>query len=326
MRRALRWLAPAAAFALLVLGGCRGAAKSHEPIDPAFQPAFDALAAAVGAHEDELARSVLARILGRDPDGATRRRAEAFDSILTGRALAGELHLTLIGRPAADGNEVVVSLEARHGLPGRVRFRAPPGRLKHLLTGIDASGFEQRSARILGAGSASELSVPPGETVRVDVGRFELRAGSALAVRGRWELNLMPGEIDYQGRRYPVNEIPVGPLSQVRLASFLPSGEVDPAELVRYLDGDHFSTAAMLERAVRIDSDRRGEALDLLTPLLLRMTTVEVERAVPALRWLSGRRELGGNPAAWRVWMRARSERGRSGSDPELSLPPAVAG
>jgi hypothetical protein len=62
-----------------------------------------------------------------------------------------------------------------------------------------------------------------------------------------------------------------------------------------------------MERAVRITPERRAEALDRLTPVVERLSIVELELLVPALRWLSRVTRPGGDPEAWRLWLRERA-------------------
>ena len=311
MHPGLRSTALAAAA---LLGGCGAPGSANtapappDPIDPAFVPAFDALTAAVDAHDDELARRILQRIQARRPDTPTARRAEAFERILDGRALTAALDMRLV-QEQASGGHIAVFFEARHDLDRTLRVRTAPAMLELLLAGVDRIGFERHSARSVAVGQIADFEIPPGAPIRIGLGDFELVPGTALAVRGRWSLVLLPGDIYSGGEPFPATGFEVAPCSVVRLAAFLPSAEVEPAELLRYLEEDAFSTPAMLERAVRIDSDRRAEALDLLTPYVLASAPPEIERAVPALRWLSGRRELGGDPLAWQSWLRARADR-----------------
>jgi hypothetical protein len=298
-----------------------------DPIDPTFVPAFDSLTAAVDAHDDETARRILARILARDPDEPTRRRAEAFERILDGRALVAELDLRLVQEPAEQEGKILVFFEARHGLDAPLRVRTAPASLHLLLAGVDLTGFEHRTARTVTIGAIADFRIEPGVTTRIGLGDFELMPGTALAVRGSWDLQLLPGEILLAGQSYPATGFQVSPCSAGRLAAFLPGEPVEPAELLRYLQGSEFSMPALIERTVRIEPERRAEALDLLTPTVLAAAPLEVERVVPALRWLSGQRELGGDPLAWQGWLEARQQRRleEQRQTPDLELP-GVAG
>jgi hypothetical protein len=280
-----------------------------DPIDATFVPAFDALTAAVDAHDDETARRILARIQARNPDGPTQRRADAFERILDGRDLVGALELRLVHELAETEGKILVFFEARHELDEPLRVRTAPATLNLLLAGIDMTGFEHRTARTVTVDAIADFKVAPGGPTRIGLGDFQLMTGTALAVRGRWDLQLLPGEIRRAGESYPATGFQVAPCTAGRLAAFLPTEAVEPAELLRYLEGSEFSMPALIERTVRIEPKRRGEALDLLTPYMLAAAPLEVERVVPALRWLSGQRELGGDPLAWQGWLEVRRQR-----------------
>ena len=79
---------------------------------------------------------------------------------------------------------------------------------------------------------------------------------------------------------------------------------------------------ALIERAVRVPIVRRGEALDALTPIALGMPRTDMVVLVPALRWLSGRRELGADVDSWVAWLEARAAAAGTEVDgPALELP-----
>jgi len=317
----------AAAVALLA---CRATPRppAGTGIAAEFQPAFGALQAAVDEHEDELARRILERIRAREPQGETLQRLRAFRRVLDGRDLARTLSLELVPRELEPGR-YRLRLEASYPGLDRLRVTAGPSRLRVLLNGIDPRGFEQRAAVSEAVVTTESFEIRPGEVTRIRIGDFDVPIGTELAVRATWELSLAPGEIVRGSRTaVPINEFPTAPGQVIRRAPFLPTAPVDAAELVRYLRGDTFSTEAMLERAVRIPVEAREEALDALTPVVAEMTLIELERSVPALRWLSGNRELGGDPAQWRSWMAWRGEQRAErvdgdGEKEELLLPSA---
>ena len=283
--------------------------KAGLMIEPEFEAAFQALEAAVVDHEDELARRILDRIAARQPTGDTLKQWNAFRRVLDGRELGRSLDLRLSAHEIK-GGRWRVRLHARYPGLDPLYVTSGPGSLQLLLTGVDIAGFEQRRASSSAVLETASFEIQPGVETRIRLGDFRLPTGAALAVRATWELSLVPGEVVRGTRRgVPVNEFVVQQAQVVRLASHLPTDPVEPAELVRYLEGDAFSMPAMLERAVRIPSDRRDEALELLGPVVERMTMIELERTIPALRWLSGNRDLGGDPALWRTAMAAHIER-----------------
>jgi hypothetical protein len=257
-------------------------------------------------------------------------RAEGFARILEGRRLARALDLALAVRPVGEpaggnGKRVELVLEARHGLEQTLGVRSLPAMLTLLEVGVDARGLEQRQARSLAVEELERLDLPPGRVTRVPLGEFALDPGSALALRATFELDVPAGELYLDGRPFPANGLRVRPCNAVRLAAFLPSGAVEPSELVRcLLEG--CSTPALIERAVRIAPERRDEALELLAQSAPALTRQEVERAVPALRWISGERELGLDAEAWRRWLAARASGPRgTGELPESRDSPAPA-
>lgn len=283
-------------------------ARSGPRIDPTFEGAFESLELALADHEDALARRILERMEARTPTGDTLAHLESFRRILDGRDLGRSLDLQLEVRPRPDGLYRVFLLASYPG-EERLRISSGPGRLRLLLNGVNEVGLEQRKASSAAVFGTEAFEIRAGEQTRVRLGDYELPTGGALAVRATWDLSLMPGEVVRgKHRGVPVNAFDVRSVSVVRLAAYLPTGEVEPEELVRYLTGDAFSSAAMLERTVRIPADRRAETLDLLGPVVERMTALEMERVVPALRWLSGNRQLGGDPRHWRAWMELRAE------------------
>jgi len=280
-------------------------------IDPAFQPAFDALAAAVKDGEDELARRILAGIMARHPPEHLREFARGYERILDGRALGRELDLALVSEPVVgSAGDFRLVLEAGHGRTEPVVLRLPPAGLRRTVTAIDPSGNESRSLTTAFTPAVEDLSVPPGERVRVRLLDYELELGGALAARERWTLEMHAGVFEVGGEELPAQDPVVRAAERTRLAPFLPPAPVEPAELARYLAGDELYLPALIERAVRIAPERREEALDALTPVVLRLEQerpARLESAAPALRWLArtGRQDT---PAAWAAWFAARRE------------------
>lgn len=277
--------------------------------DGRYEPAFAALRAAMDAHDDELARRILERLLARRPDAATRAYAETFGRILDGRALSRELELYLVPSSVlADPDKVRLELVARHARTGDIVFQGGPGTLRVLLTGVDTQGTEQRVSRALALPATARLDVPAGRTAVVDLGEFEVSGSRNLALQADWELQLRAGTLALDGREYPANELPVRPTTTLRLASWLPSAPIPAAALADYVEGGGRAVPALMERAVRVELEQREAALDALTAPALALPRVELALLVPALRWLSGRRELGADPAAWQRWLSERAE------------------
>lgn len=291
-----------------------------------FAPAFAELRAALDAHEDDLARRLIERILARRPDARTRAYAETFGRILDGRALAAELDLALLpSSMLADPLQVRLELSARHPEAAPLEFRGGPGTLRVILTGVDPLGSEQRVSRVLSLPDLARLRVPPGEGASIDLGAFEMPGRRNLALQADWELELRSGTLVLGGEEYPANELVVRPARTLRLAPWLPSAPIPASSLADYVRAGGRSVPAFMERAVRVGLDQREEALDAVTGPACELAGVDLELLIPALRWLSGRRDLGADPRAWQVWLEARAEeRARPADTPALDLPETV--
>ena len=86
------------------------------------------------------------------------------------------------------------------------------------------------------------------------------------------------------------------------------SGWVEAMTLIHHPAGQAFA-ARMRQMCGRLlEPARREEALDLLTPVLLRRSRLELAPLVPTLRWLSGQRELGADSEAWWRWLEQRRD------------------
>jgi hypothetical protein len=308
------------ALALLLLAGCAGPSASDRAeaapqnaqrrafleLAP-FQSAFESLQAALDHGEDDVARRILARLLSREPQGVALERARAYGRILDGRELVGALALALSCEPAGEPGEYELTFSAGHSLDGELLLRGAPPSLRVLFVGLDAHGIEQRFAENGVRKELAELRLPAHATARRSLGRIRIPRGSALAVRARCELEFLPGEILREGQVLPAHRVRVEPCEVVLLAPYLPGAPVEPGELARYAGQPQFQLAPLLERAVRIENSRRGQALDAIAPVVARASRVDLERLGPALRWLSGNRELGADPEGWRRWMSGRA-------------------
>jgi hypothetical protein len=291
--------------------------------DGRYEPAFAALRAALDAHDDAQARRILERLLARNPDARTRAFAESFGRILDGRELAGDLELFLLPSSVlAAPHKVRLELAARHTRAQDVLYRGGPATLRVVLTGVDVQGSEQRVWRALALPALARLAVPAAQTAVLDLGEFEVSGSGNLALQADWELVLRAGTLSTGGEEFPANELPVRGAATVRLAPWLPGGPIPAAALADYVSGGGRALPALMERAVRVDPEEREQALDALEAPALGLPASELERLVPALRWLSGRRDLGADPALWRQWLAEReAARTRPAGRPALELP-----
>ena len=296
-------------------------AREMAPFESAFQSAQSAL----DAGDDALARQILDRALARGPRGAALERARAYLRILEGRALVAALDLRLVAEPRRGGSEVRVSLIAAQSLERELVLRTGPGSLSLVLTGIDTFGGERRVANSRAIDAMSELVLAPGKARRIELGLFSVPDPAGMAVRARWALSLPAGHIDLGAESRPAQAVPIAPCEFERLANWLPTAPVMPLEFADYVRSDAFGGPGALELAVRIEGDRRAETLDLLAPVVARMSArVDLPRLAPSLRWLSGNRHLGNDGEGWKAWMRRWAEqRQLEGHDPGTPAEPS---
>jgi hypothetical protein len=276
-----------------------------------YGPQFDAVKAALDDRDLATAERILERMLVTQPSGAALERARAFQRVIVGRQLVGALSLALEAAPTGDPGTYDLVLHASHTLDTPLALHCAGTSLSFLALGIDPYGIEQRAARNALIDALDDLRLAPGAPVELHLGTFQLEVRGLIASRGCWELNPMAGSIERGGEAFPAMNVAVAPLEVVRLAAGLPGETVTPEELVSYVDDPAHrqgprTTPGLLSRAVRVENSRRIEALDALAPVALRMGNPDLACVVPALRWLSGERELGADPRAWRIWLETR--------------------
>jgi len=286
-----------------------------------FVPGLEAVLTAIDEHEDEIARGCLSQLFARRPQGRALELAEGFERILDGRQRIGWLDLTLeaVELPEDKGRFEVFVLVGHHG-PSDLTWRPGGARLRHRHYAIDPDGHERHTTRREGVPFPEELRLPAGETPqRYPIALLQLDAPvGLLALSTSLSLEILPGEfVEEGGRHLPAQTPPSSELELVRLASHLPTAAVEPAELERYVRQGRIYVPALLERAVRIPPRGRAEALDLLTPEVARMSLIELELLVPALRWLARTSRPGGDPEGWRSWLEERRRRAAGADQPE---------
>ena len=317
---------------LVLLGACAGPAR--EPLasaDPAalapppgvlgsgvFAGLFASLHAALDARETATARRIVDRILALAPSGETLAHAEAFEAIVAGREVIELLEPRLEGQ-LADGR---VRLElAAEGLDREVVLEPSFAVLTGTWTAVDAAGVEERRTATFSLDALELVRLPAREPVRIALGEHALPVGRALASRVRFTLRLGGGTLSFDGRTCPAMNVSVEPCEIVRLAAFLPSTPVDPAELASYVQRPNIATPALLERTVRIHPRERAAALERLAPIALDLDRVRLAAIVPALRWLSGSAYLGADPDLWRGYLEERTLRAAETARAPLDLP-----
>ncbi len=291
----------------------RIAALELEP----FEPAFHEIAMALEARDDELASSILEFALARRPQGAALGVAERFKSIVEGRRLLRSLHLELQIAPIVGAARVRVGLSMRWDGDAPLELDTPGASLDYLCVGLTPNGVEQRSAQRVFVDVLDRLRLRPGEERRASMGEFPAPIQGLIAARGHWRLATTTGLAHVNGFELSSNDVQDALGELAWLDPRLPRAAIEPAELADYVRRGAPSMPALLERTVRIAPERRNEALDLLAPALLERPLVEIGRAGPVLRWLSGQRVddgFGEDGPLWREWLLAREQRRRDGS------------
>jgi hypothetical protein len=295
------------------------AARELEP----FEPAFRQIAECLERRDDELARRVLELVYARGPVGAARRHADAFSRIVDGRALAGAVALELEAEPLEKKGEYRLVLVASHPLAERVVVRCPAAGLEFFCLGVNENGIEQRIQKRVVVDALEKLAIDAGETKRVPLGTFYVPVGGMVGARAEWRLEAVGGVLARGAAELPANRIDAASCEVVRLDPRLPEAPVEPAELVGYLESGGDSVAALVECAVRIEPERRGEALDALAARLVPRPDADLRFALPALRWLSGVRDAAEDEATWRARLAARTAPAAAAARPALDLPAA---
>lgn len=272
---------------------------------------FEALQAALEDRDQELAQRVLDRLLASQPNGAARARAEAFARVIEGRKLVSAMTLRLEARETDEPGTYQLYLDVSHSLDDTLRLRCGGSAINYLAVGVDPYGIEQRAARNMLVDALDDLEIEAGKPREVLLGTFSLAVRGLMASRGRWELHSMAGSIERGGATFPAMNVDAAPLEVVRLDKGLATEPVTPEELVGFVNEAIKrqalrATPALLARAVRVESSRRFEALDALTPTALQLGNPDLACLLPVLRWLSGERELGADARVWRSWLEAR--------------------
>lgn len=274
-----------------------------------FLPAIEALRDAVAAGEEVEARRILARLKAMSPGPDVQALMDAFERILDGRAIAKRIETRLVAKELeSEPGDYRLVLEITSREPKPVSMRPAGARLRVAYTSVDPLGSAQRAVQYASIDGLERL-----ELVR-DVTRvYELveltppQPAGMLALEGEFRLEFLATELKYDGRSLPANEMPGPETTIIRLAGYIPNGSIEPAELLRYIESGVVHPPALMERTVRILPERRAEALDLLTPLISKLATPDLEELVPALRWLTGSSSPGGDPEAWRRWIASRA-------------------
>ena len=319
-------------------------ARSLSGVPASYVPAFQALSQAVEAHDDAIARQILARTearlsaerlaLGEDADAGEQRALESaetlargFALILDGRERVEALDLELVARASGEG-ATGLYLRVHSAWDRALALRTGPLNLREEVVFVSPLGRESRTVRFHSVAAPEEFVVESG--AERELALQESSSGlprSAIAGRREWSLHIGAGSLVEDGQTYPGMHWGVAPARVSELAPYLPEAPLEPYELVEYLERSDLTVPPLervlppiMERAVRILPEHREETLTLLGPFLEGATEEQIERAIPALRWLAGT-AAGSDPLAWKRWARGSKPDEPSQASAALDLP-----
>ncbi|MSR61909.1 MAG: hypothetical protein EXS08_05640 [Planctomycetes bacterium] len=293
----------------LAPGGPATVARTDEA---AIGAGLRALQAALAGGDDEGARRVLSGLRAHSTLSARETELVASaERVLAGRALVRGLELALQSEPVPEQAGVYrLLLVARSNASSDVRLRLPPADLKRLRTTMDAKGLEGMDYESKACQALDDLVLVPTVVRRIELLRYELPLGRALAVRERWRLEPRSGEIDCAGVVHPAANVRVQGCEREKLSPLLAAEAVSATALAERLAAEAPAREReLLELALRTRVDEREACLDALTPIVARLAKSAPERvaaAEPALRWLTQNRDLGPDAAAWSRFLAAR--------------------
>ena len=295
------------------------------PDQQRFLPGVEALRDSVDSGENDDARRILARLRARGPGEQVSDLLDAFERILDGRDLADRIDVRLLAQEV-DGSpgDYLVSVRLVSTDPQPVAVRPAAVRLRVAFTSVDPLGAAQRSLRFVNVDADLNLDLEQDQAREVELVEVTLPTPSGmLALDAQFRLEFLATELQQDGRSLPASNMSAPELTLVRLVGYISSDSISPQELARYVDASKIRRPALMERAVRVVPSRRDEALDLLAPMIARMSMPGVQELTPALRWLTGVSSPGGDPEAWHRWMAARTAGQQSGASRD---PATVAG
>jgi len=305
---------------------------SAPAIDERFTQSFEFVRLALEDGDDRTARLLLASVLARASDAATREVALRWVDVVDGRAVMGACRFDLVidddpDEPGATAVDLVLTSELRSG----ARLECPPFVLTRTFVAIDRLGVERSDSTSILWEPGAYMGLPAGGApVRLRVTTQPLPRTDAVALRESWRLEVKSGHVRFEGRRLPMRAFEVESPRKEWLAAYLDRGALAPDEFMRFvsdpesyeLDHEVF-TARMLERLLRVPIARRQELRRALTAFAAELDDVRFERLVPALRWTS-QADHGHDAAAWRAALahgRAHEERAEAAAADELRLP-----
>ena len=267
--------------------------------------------AQASARENEIARRTLSGELpSAENVAAAKQMSKGFERVISGRVRmeAIELSLALERQP---GSEVVsVLLLATSSWDQTLVIEPGAGRLEILRVSLEPrSGGERREARIRALEAGTRLELPPGESVQVSMTEVPIEVPvGAIATRMEVKVTFNGGTLSQGNLVLPMREQLLPRAKRIDLAGWVPTGLVEPIELVELMMRGDAPLPALLERTVRISAARRSETLDRLGKAVRTLPVDSFHSMVPALRWIVGTNEFGRDEMRWRDWLIERYE------------------
>jgi hypothetical protein len=312
---------------------------------------------ALDSGQDEMARSVLLRMRGVQPDEGTLAWIEGVEAVLDGRALLRTLTLSLEVRTSEHEDQRSRQLVLRAHTDGSetLVLRMSPPVLRCRRSWIDSEGHGGSSDDGVGLDWLDTLTLPGGTAVEFPIMDLDGGRGAVAAMRERWDIEMHFCYLEQAERRFPVNAPLVEGCERYLLASQLRLGPLDPGPLVELVGSPTRPRIQQLvERAVRIPENQMEAALDQLTPVVLGLSIGRTEQVAPVLTWLAEnpsadyydpgnqldavidpssvrRLKVGGlllaprylrsEPQAWKRWLMLRGKAGLIKPESTLDLP-----
>lgn len=263
------------------------------------------------ARTDEVAALTLSGDLpSRESVEAALEIVGRFERIVEGRARLEAVSLELQLRRVSDEAEVEVWLAGRSGWPEPLSVSPFAASVVVRRLSIDQRAFEVNWSDRLVLEGAVRLDLPAsGEHAeRLLVLPIEVPRG-AMATRMTVGLACTGGEVSEAGERYPARDIPVAEDQRTDIAGWIPTGLIEPARLTALVEEGRGNTEVLLECAIRIEPERRAEALDGLGRAVQTLPDEALRPIVPAARWLLGVDGFGRDERAWKQLLVERYER-----------------
>lgn len=282
-----------------------------ERVAPEFQPSLEAVQAAIQAGDDRTARAILDQVLWRAPRGRTLDIAQAFERILDGREAVQALHLELVDTREeplpgpGERHDHVLELVVRNDGDRPVELSPGPSTLITEHERLDVRATFERASETHTYEKLATLELGVGEEKRLELLAFFLEPQErTLAERLVFRFEMRSGGVRREGRDLPAMHFPITSIEVVRLSEPLAARSASTiGELEKLLESAKVRTADALDLVLRLPVSDRPAALDAIRKRSRFLPETDVKELIPALRWITGASEPGGDPSAWRAWL-----------------------